>query len=314
MDLLGAFEQPVVAEMHPVAADRAIAALAVRQQGVIGRAQLRTIPLSDSAIAKRVASGRLHPVFKGAYSVGVPATRVESLRIAALISTAPSLVSHRDAGEHYGIIDPVPGPVHVTVAHRRHLKRDGIVIHRTCDLPPDERRAFGPLRLTSPARTLVDLAGVLTERQLTRAFDESGRLGLAEAGEILAACERAGTRRGVGRLAALAREPALPVDRARNRGEAEFPRFCRDHRLPVPAVNVPLLGYEVDFLWEEDGLVGELDSGHHDSPGARRSDAARDARLATAGHPVIRFRRREMGTNGHALAARIRALLARGPG
>lgn len=300
--------------MHPVAVDRVIAAIAARQQGVIGHAQLRAIPLSNTAIAKRVASGRLHPVFKGAYAVGVPATRVESLRIAALISTAPSFVSHRDAGEHYGMLEPIPGPVHVTVAHGRRLARDGIVVHRTRSLPAAERRAFGPLRLTSPARTLVDLAGSLTERRLTRAFDESQRLGLAHRSEILAACERAGSRRGTGLLAALAREPSLPVDRARNGREAEFPRFCRDHGLPVPAVNVPVLGFEVDYSWEEHGLVGELDSGYHDSPRARRSDGARDARLDAAGRRVVRFRRPEMWTDGHLLAARIRALLGREPG
>ena len=129
----------------------------------------------------------------------------------------------------------------------------------------------------------------LSERQLTRAFDESQRLGLAERPEILAACERAGSQRGVGILAALAREPALPVARARNGGEAEFPRFCRIHGLPIPAVNVPLLGYEVDYLWEAAEVSSaELDGDHHDSPPARRSDAARDAHLLAAGHSVVR--------------------------
>ena len=235
---------------------------------------------------------------RGAYAVGVPPSNGRALWIAALISTAPSFLSHRDAGEHYGMLEPIPGPAHVTVAHGRSLRRDG----------------FGALRVTSPARTLLDLAGVLSERQLIRAFDESRRLGLAERPEILAACERAGSQRGTGTLAALAREPALPVARARNGGEAGFLRFCRTRELPIPAVNVPLLGCEVDYLWEEHGVVAELDGDHHDSPRARRSDAARDARLLAAGHPVIRFRRREMWTNGHLLAARILATLGRGGG
>ncbi len=299
-------------DMHPV--DVRVAQLASRQEGIVGHAQLIALPMSRGAIRRRLARGSLHLVFPGAYSVGVPATRVESLRIAALISTAPSFVSHRDAGEHYGTLEPIPGPVHVTVAHGRNLRRDGIVVHRTRSLPAVERRTFGPLRLTSPARTLVDLAGTLTERQLTRAFDESQRLGLAERPEILAACERAGSQRGTGILAALAREPALPVDRARNGGEAEFPRFCRDHGLPIPAVNVPLFDYEVDYLWEEHGLVGELDGDHHDSPRARAADAFRDARLRAAGYRVVRFRRREMWTDGHLLAARIRVLLGPGRG
>lgn len=299
-------------EIHPV--DLGIAMLGSRRSGIVGHSQLLDMGMSRGAIRRRIARGSLHRVFPGAYAVGVPPSNGRALWIAALISTAPSFLSHRDAGEHYGMLEPIPGPAHVTVAHGRSLRRDGIVIHRTRSLPRVERRRFGALRVTSPARTLLDLAGVLSERQLIRAFDESQRLGLAERPEILAACERAGSQRGTGTLAALAREPALPVARARNGGEAGFLRFCRTHGLPIPAVNVPLLGCEVDYLWEEHGVVAELDGDHHDSPRARRSDAARDARLLAAGHPVVRFRRREMWTNGHLLAARILATLGRGGG
>lgn len=308
MDRLGGQSVALERKLRPAHIDARIAALAHRQQGIIGRDQLDALGLGAEAIRYRLGIGRLHLVFPGAYSVGVPATRIESLRIAALISTEPSFISHRDAGEHYGLLEPIEGPVHVTVAHGRALRRSGIVVHRTRSLPAADRRIFGPLRLTSPGRSLVDLAATLTRQQLTRAFDEAIRLGLAERTEILAACERAGARAGAGRLAALARE-WLPVGRARNGGEAEFVRFCRAHGLPIPAVNVPLLGYEVDFLWEDPGLVAELDSGHHDSPRARRSDAERDARLRAYGHPVLRFRRPEMTLDPDALAARIRRLL-----
>jgi predicted transcriptional regulator of viral defense system len=299
--------------MHPAGPDALIAGIARRQVGVIGREQLLRLGIGVEAIRYRVGAGRLHPVFPGAYAVGVPAASVEAIRTAALISTAPSFIGHRDAAEHYGLQDPIPGPVHVIVSHRRRLRRDGIVVHRTRHLHAEERRIAGPLRLTTPARTLVDIAGACTDRQLTRAFDESQRLGLASRMEILVACERAGSRRGTGRLAALAREPAMPVDRARNRNEAEFPRFCRDRGLPIPAVNVPLLGYEVDYLWVEQGVVGELDSGHHDSPRAREADVRRDADLRAYGYPVIRMRQRDLRSGAERLAARLRRLLLSDP-
>ena len=57
------------------------------------------------------------------------------------------------------------------------------------------------------------------------------------------------------------------------------PAFEADHGLPIPLVNVPLLGFEVDFLWPNQKLVVEMDSSHHDSPRARAADAARDAEL-----------------------------------
>ncbi len=309
MDPLGGETVALERKIRPADLDARIAALADRQQGIIGRRQLGALGLGAEAIRYRLSIGRLHGVFPGAYSVGVPATRIEAFRVAALISTAPSFISHRDAGEHYGMLQPIDGPVHVTVAHGRALRRSGIVVHRTRSLPVVDRRVVGPLRLTSPPRTLVDLAGTLTDRQLTVAFDEAIRLGLAERAEILAACERSASRPGVAALAALAGECSLPVARARNSGEAEFVRFCRNRGLPIPAVNVPLLGYEVDFLWEDRRLVAELDSGHHDSPRARRSDAERDARLRACGFGVVRFRRREMTLDPGVLAARLRRLL-----
>ena len=58
-------------------------------------------------------------------------------------------------------------------------------------------------------------------------------------------------------------------------------RICRDHALPLPAVSVPLLGYEVDFLWPAARFVVEADGGDHLNPGRRDHDNDRD--IASAG-------------------------------
>jgi hypothetical protein len=300
--------------MHPQHLDRAIAATAARQEGVIGRDQLAALPLSHTAIAKRIAAGRLHPVFPGAYSVGVPARSTAAIRVAALLSTAPSYISHRDAAEEHGLVDPIPGPIHVTVAHGRRLRRDGIVIHRTRHLHRDERVTRGPLRMTSPARTLVDIAGGMTRQRLSASFDEGIRIGAFTADQVEAACRRSNGRPGTGALLALVREAHLPFERTRSPPEARFLRFCADQGLPIPLVNVPLLGFEVDFLWPTQKLVVEIDSSHHDSPRARAADAARDAELGAAGFHVERIRPRRLATAPGALAARLRALIAGGSG
>jgi len=304
----GAYVAPREPDSRPV--DARIALVAARQAGIISHAQLLALPLSRGAIRKRIAAGRLHPVFPGAYAVGVPATRTEAIRVAALLSTAPSFVSNRDAMEHYGVWAPIPGPVHVTVAHGRRLRRDGIVIHRTRHLPAEERRVRGAMRLTSPARTLVDIAAGVSERRLTAAFDEARRrLGLVDAGEVIAACVRSARRAGTGRLIALAGEPHLPFERTRSRSERRFLRFCADSGLPVPLVNVPLVGYEVDFLWPQSRLVVEIDGPHHDGPRSRADDDARDGRLAAVGFRVERIPVRRLDAPG-ALAYELRALIA----
>ena len=278
---------------------------------MISRDQLAALPLSHTAIAKRIASGRLHPVFPGAYAVGVPAASITAIRVAALLSTAPSFISHRDAAEEHGLVGAIPGPVHVTVAHGRRLSRDGIVVHRTRHLHRDERVTRGPLLLTSPARTLVDIAAGMTKRRLTTSHDDGIRIEAFTADQVEAACMRSAGRPGTGVLLGLARAAHLPFERTRSRGEARFLCFCADNDLPIPLVNVPLLDYEVDFLWPRQRLVVEVDSDYHDSPRAREADARRDAELLAAGYPVIRVRDGDMRARGRGLAARIRRRLHR---
>jgi putative AbiEi antitoxin of type IV toxin-antitoxin system len=106
--------------MRPQMLDRAIAAIAARQAGVISRDQLVALPLSHTAIAKRIASGRLHPVFPGAYAVGVPAASITAIRVAAMLSTAPSFISNRDAAEEHGLVDYHDSPR----ARRSDARRD----------------------------------------------------------------------------------------------------------------------------------------------------------------------------------------------
>ncbi len=276
---------------------------------MIGRRQLIQRGVGVEAIRYRVASGALTEVFPGAYAVAVPLSP-EATRMAALLSTAPSFLSHRDAAEHHSLVDPIPGPVHVTVARRRNLKRLGIVVHRTTHLHADDRWVRGPMRVTSPARTLVDIAGSSTKRQLTRAYDEARRLGMVAPGDVIRACERSGGRPGTGVLLDLAREALPAMERTRSWAEALFLRFCREEGIPSPAVNVPLLGFEVDFFWPDAGVVVEMDSGHHDSPRSRDDDVRRDARLAAAGYRVYRVRSRRLEAEPEAVAGELRQLTA----
>ncbi len=230
--------------------------------------------------------------------------------MAALLSTAPSYLSHRNAAENHRFIGPVPGPIHVTVARCRHLNRLGIVVHRTSQLHAEDRWVRGPLRVTSPARTLVDIAGSSTKGQLTRAYDEARRLGLAAPAAVIRACERSGGRPGTGVLLDLARESQPAVERTRSRAEAAFLRFCIDEGIPAPAVNVPLLlDFEVDFLWVDARLVVEMDSGHHDSPRSRDGDLRRDARLIAAGYRVYRVRLRRIEAEPSAVAGELHLLI-----
>ncbi|HEY7151613.1 MAG TPA: DUF559 domain-containing protein, partial [Solirubrobacterales bacterium] len=87
-------------------------------------------------------------------------------------------------------------------------------------------------------------------------------------------------------------------------------RYCRERGLPIPAVNVPVAGYEVDCLWPAARVAVELDSwSHHGTRNAFESDRRRDARLQSAGYRVVRLTHQRIINEGHELESEIRRLL-----
>ena len=79
--------------------DRRIAALATAQHGVVHRRQLRTLGVSDSAIGRRAASGRLHRVHRSVYAVGHTVLGAHGRWLAAVLACRPGAVlSHSSAG------------------------------------------------------------------------------------------------------------------------------------------------------------------------------------------------------------------------
>jgi hypothetical protein len=78
--------------------DGAIARLARRQHGRIGRRQLVALGLSTDVIDYRIARSRLHVVHRGVYAVGhdVP-TREANWMAAVLAAGEGAVLSHRDA-------------------------------------------------------------------------------------------------------------------------------------------------------------------------------------------------------------------------
>lgn len=104
-------------DRHP---DEVIAGLAGRQQGVVSRRQLLAAGVSPEMIRHRRGRGRLHdlrPPIRGVYLVGHAVEAPLARERAALLACAPQpvVLSHRSAAVAWGIADPMPGPVDVTV-------------------------------------------------------------------------------------------------------------------------------------------------------------------------------------------------------
>jgi Transcriptional regulator, AbiEi antitoxin/Protein of unknown function (DUF559) len=275
--------------------ERSLAKLAERQHGVVAKRQLAAHGLGRGAIANRVKLGHLHPVHRGVYAVGQRRlTRYGRWMAAVLAGGDRALLSYASAAALWGLVDSRRGPVDVTAPSGRG-GRAGIALHRN-EIPGDERATSAHIPVTSVPRTLVDLAGVLDEGGLRRAFEEADRLRLLDMGALVLSCERAKRRRRIRNLWALieeARPPAYPRSALENR----FLDFCRAHLgdLPPPATNVLILGHEVDAYWPRHLVVVELDGfAYHRHRAAFERDRARDAAMQAAGYRVIRLTYRRL--------------------
>jgi very-short-patch-repair endonuclease len=194
-------------------------------------------------------------------------------------------------------------------------RRVGIIVHRTRELPRADRRTRHGIPVTCIERTLLDFASAASPTQLRNAFDEAERLGRLDRERLRRLCDASKGRRGTARVRSLLRESALPLTETRSKLEARFLAFCRTHGIPIPALNVPLGDFEVDCLWREQRVVGELDSwGHHGDRSAFERDRARDASIQRMGHRIIRITHRRVTRDPDGLDRDLREFLALDPG
>jgi predicted transcriptional regulator of viral defense system len=171
-------------EMH--VGDAAIVALARRQHGIVTVAQLLEAGFSRSAVSHRVRRGWLVAVFRGVYQVG-PVRAPRGLEMAAVLATG-GVLSHHSAASLWGI-RAHDGDVHVSVSGRDQRPRPGLRIHRSHSL---NAAVQDGLPLTTPTRTIHDLATCLPQPELDRAVEQAQILHLATRDQIAADMPRRG--------------------------------------------------------------------------------------------------------------------------
>jgi very-short-patch-repair endonuclease len=230
------------------------------------------------------------------YAVGhTVLTRNGVLTAAVLACGEGAVLSHRSAAELWRI-GPRSALIDVTAAVDRRVQ--GVICHRAA---LEERSTLEGIPVTTPARTIIDLADVLTARGLERAVDEAEylRLDLSGLEPILG-------RRGAGALARLLTEWRTE-SRTRSELEEVFIALCAEHGLERPEVNVHVEGSERDFLWRGARLVVEVDGAQaHRTRRAFERDRLRDAELTAAGYRVMRFTQRRLEREPGAVAGLLR--------
>jgi very-short-patch-repair endonuclease len=294
--------------------DARIQEIASRQQGVVARRQLLHAGVSGRAIEHRVERGRLVRLHRGVYRVGPITGRYHREMAAVLACGDGASLSHDTAAAilDLGREPQREAPIHVTGPRNLRGPRSGVRLHRVTRLEVDEIERRHGLPLTTPARTLLDLASCRGPEQveLALARAERRKLVTVEALELLLARYpgRAGTallRRVLGQ----ADGPAL----TRSKAERMFLALIRRCRAPRPRTNVDVRGYQVDFLWPEYGLIVEIDGfAFHSGRSPFEDDRARDSIIAGEGLRVVRFTWRRLVNDREALLLELGMALGAG--
>ena len=294
--------------------DRRIAQVAAAQRTVISRRQLVTLGIGSDMIDRALARGRLHHMHRGVYSL-VPSPALPQLareQAAVLACGADALLSHHSAAAAWGVSPAFIGDVDITViAKETGRRRPGIRVHRTEQLNPRDAGRHQRLPITSPARTLLDIASIVSDRSLERAIDEALIQRLVTHAAIAAVLARYPGREGTARLKALA-DAGRPTFLTRSEGEEVLLELLRRGNLPIPEVNARLGRYRVDFLWRAEKVVLELDGyDYHRGRFAFERDRRRDAEHQLAGFTVIRITARQLAREPEAVLVQLATALAR---
>jgi very-short-patch-repair endonuclease len=288
--------------------------LAARQHGVVARSQLLGAGVPEHAVDYRLNRSRLRAIHRGVYASGPIAGPYQREAAAVLSYGKSAVLSHRTAAGLWRLTPPQPlnCPVDVTRAGGRRRPRRGVRLHHVERLLADEKEQKEGLPLTTPARTLLDLASCSGPHELERAFAAGERHGVVTRDAVEALLGRHPGRRGVRALRALIEAPDGPA-LTRSEAEARFRALLRRAAVPRPEANVLVEGLEVDFVWRAQSLVVEIDGfAHHAGRQAFERDRQRDGVLVAAGFRVLRVTWPQLANEPEALLVRLARALAIG--
>ena len=294
----------------PPARGPSIARLAGRQHGVVARTQLGVLGLDRSAIRRRVRAGTLHPVHDGrVYAIGCDPLSVSGRYLAAVMACGTGAVlSHRSAADLWGL-RPNSWWLDVT-ATRGKNRIQGIEVHSTRMLAPQDFTVHEAIPVTTVARTLLDLSAVVRPQELAKAIDRAERLRLFDLKAVTEVLDRANGRRGAGALrrAIAVYEPSTQKSEL----ERRFKRLLQTTTgIPTPLFNAAVEGeqstHEVDAFWPASRLAVQLDGFEfHRTRRDRERDADSDADLELGGLRVMRLTWDDVTVHGERTLRRVR--------
>lgn len=288
--------------------------LAAEQHGCITLAQAARCGISGEGVRRRVREGRWRRILPRVYVVrGAPSTWEQRLFAAVLWAGDAAAVSGPSAAALWGFPEFARAGVEISYPGAKQ-SRAGVTVRRVALELCDVARIRG-IPVTSPARTLADIAGMTSIDRFDAAFHyclHANLTCLASLEEL--AHRRAGPGfRGCARLreavAAYAGDPAaaspLEARLARRLRSSNLPPARRQHEVRVEGRRRYL-----DFAWPHRLVAVEVDGYRwHSSRSSWRKDRDRLGALRRAGWTIVHAARDDVDERFDRLAKELQDLL-----
>jgi predicted transcriptional regulator of viral defense system len=142
--------------------------------------ELAQAGLTPKAVSHRVGIGWLTRLHRGVYLVGPLESPLSRPMAAVLAAGRGAALSHRSAAAVWEILSQPAGVIDVLVVRRDVRNREGIRVHRLSELDECDLSFRHGVPITTPARTLLDLATVLAPGDLGRAVEQAPGAGLSK--------------------------------------------------------------------------------------------------------------------------------------
>ena len=266
--------------------DKLLAAIAEEQHGNVTRGQALDAGVHPRAIEARLVLGSLIKVYRGVYRVGHAAPSRHADCMAAVLACGENAgLSGRAAAHLIGIVNGGTPGLEVSAARERVV--EGVTVHRWRNFDEGDLTVFERIPVTTPARTLVDLAAASPPYELARAFHEASIRFDTKPDDVERILDRMRTAKGARALRAVLRGDTRMTASVLER---RFLRVLRKARLPLPETNVRAGGRIVDCRWRVQKLTVELDGyRYHATRHAWEQDRRREREAHARGDAFRRY-------------------------
>jgi very-short-patch-repair endonuclease len=247
--------------------------------------------LSSRGIEHRIARGRLHPIGRGIYAVGRSELTPQGRWMAAVLAGGgPGIaaLSHSSAAALLKIGVEQVSAIEVSRRSSTAIRVPGVRVHRRPNLKDGWWGFYEGIPVTSPVQTLIDLATRHGRPAMERSINEADRLKLVRTDDLRKGLDAHPGEPGVARLREILDLRTFRYTRTEL--ERVFIPLAREAGLPLPRTSVYVTGHEVDFHFDDLGLVVETDGlTYHRTPAQQAKDRERDQDHSAAGLTQLRF-------------------------